>query len=229
MSSPGFSDTALPPSRFRSAWRASAPMRWAVAVGALSGVISAGVGARVVMRIIALANPDNDGVFTDAEATVGEITFDGTVGLLFLGTVAGIMGGAVYLGLRRWLPVPAAWKGLTWGIVSLLTVGQLLFDTHNADFQIFKPVVMVIALFSVLVLLNGLLVGALVGRFHPEPGYRPSLRVSRAVAPVIAVVCVLGIVAYADTIPQMIDDEGTCLSAVGGGNGCAVRASEVAP
>ena len=95
------------------------------------------------MRIIALANPDSDGVLTDAEATVGDITFDGTVGLLFLGTVAGIMGGAVYLGLRRWLPVPAAWKGLTYGIVSLLTVGHLLFDTHNADFQIFEPVLFI--------------------------------------------------------------------------------------
>src|SRR3989304_3655839 len=134
MSSPDSPDTALSPSRPGSIWRTSGPMRWAVAAGALAGVISAGVGARVVMRIIALANPDSDGVFTDAEATVGDITFDGTVGLLFLGTGAGIMGGAAYLGLRRWLPVPAAWKGLTYGVVSLLPVGQLLFDTHNADF-----------------------------------------------------------------------------------------------
>src|SRR3990172_3266019 len=100
MSSTDFPDTALPPSRFRSAWRASGPMRWAVALGALSGVISAGLGARVVMRIIALANPARDGVFTDAEATVGDITFDGTMNLLLLGTIAGIMGGAAYLGLR---------------------------------------------------------------------------------------------------------------------------------
>lgn len=229
MISPDFPDTALPPSRFRSVWQASGPMRWAVAEGALAGVISAGVGARVVMRIIALANPDRDGVLTDAEATVGDITFGGTVNLLLLGTIAGVMGGAVYLGLRRWLPVPAAWKGLTYGIVSLLTVGQLLFDTHNADFQIFEPVVMVIALFSGLFLLNGVIVGALLDRFHREPTYRTSLRVSRAVTGVIAVVCVLGIVAYVSATVQMIDDEGSCLSAVGGGNGCAVRTTDVAP
>jgi len=204
-------------------------MRWAVALGALSGVISAGVGARLVMRIIALANPDRDGVFTDAEATVGDVTFGGTMNLLLLGTVAGVMGGAVYLGLRRWLPVPATWKGLAYGIFSLLTVGQLLFDTHNADFQIFEPVVMVIALFSVLFLLNGLILGALVGRFHPEPEYRPSLRVSRAVTGVIVAVCLLGIVAHAITTVQMINDEGSCVSAVGGGGGCAVPASDVAP
>jgi hypothetical protein len=198
-------------------------------MGALSGAISAGAGSRIVMRIIALANPDSDGAFTDAEATVGEITFDGTVNLLMLGTIAGVMGGVAYLGARRWLPVPAAWKGLTYGVVSLLTVGQLLFDTHNADFQIFEPVVMVIALFSVLFLVNGLIVGALVDRFHREPAYRASPRVSRAVTGVLALVCVLGFVAHAITTVQMIDDEGTCISALGGGAGCAVRAGDLAP
>jgi len=202
-------------------------MRWAVAVGALSGAISAGVGARVVMRIIALADPGTDGATTDAEATVGEITFSGTMNLLLLGTIAGVMGGALYLGLRRWLPVPGAWKGLTYGVVSLLTVGQLLFDTNNADFQIFEPVLLVIALFSVLFLLNGLIVGALLDRFRPEPAYPPSLRVPRIVTGVIAVVCVLGLAAHVITTVQMVDDEGTCISALGGGQGCAVSASDI--
>ena len=198
-------------------------------MGALSGAISAGAGSRIVMRIIALANPDSDGAFTDAEATVGEITFGGTVNLLMLGTIAGVMGGVAYLGVRRWLPVPSARKGLTYGVVSLLTVGQLLFDRNNADFQIFEPVLLAIALFSVLFLLNGLLVGVLVDKFRPEPPYRASLRVSRAVTGAIALVCVLGFVAHAITTVQMIDDEGTCISALGGGAGCAVRASDLAP
>ena len=207
----------------RSVWHLSGPMRGAVVAGAIAGVISAGVGARVVMRSIALADPATDGVSTDAEATVGEITVGGTLNLLMLGTIAGIMG------IRRWLPVPAAWKGLTYGFVTLLTVGHLLFDTTNADFQIFEPVLLVIALFAVLFLVNGLIVRALADRFHPEPAYRTSVRVSRAVAGVITVVSLFGIVAYADTIPQMIDDEGTCISAGGAGQGCAVRSSDVQP
>src|ERR1700675_5145711 len=129
-------DTTPPVSRVRSAWGLSAPLRWAVALGALSGAISAGVGSRVVMRIIALTNPGSDGVNTDADATVGQITLGGTMSLLILGKIAGIMGGVVYLGLRRCLPVPAAWKGLAYGVVSLVTVGNLLFETTNADSQI---------------------------------------------------------------------------------------------
>ncbi|MEX0800704.1 MAG: hypothetical protein WD379_05750 [Dehalococcoidia bacterium] len=211
----------------QTAWRLSGPLLRAAAAGALVGAISAGVGARVVMRIIALANPDRDGVTTDAEATAGVITFDGTMNLLLLGVIAGIMGGAVYLGVRRWLPVPAAWKGLTYGIVTLLTVGQLLFDSANADFQIFEPVVMVIALFSVLFLLNGVILGAVLHRFQPEPAYPTSPRVSRTVTGVLVLVCVLGLVAHGFTTVQMIDDEGSCFSALGGGQGCAVRTADV--
>src|SRR5687768_9544666 len=99
-------------SRPRSLWRATLPMRWAVGLGALSGLVAAGVGSRLVMRLIALADPATAGTFTDAKATVGDFTLGGTVGLLALGTIAGIMAGPLYLGLRRWLPVPPAWKGI---------------------------------------------------------------------------------------------------------------------
>lgn len=229
MTSPDIPDTVPEVSLSRLIRRAAAPLGWAVTAGAIAGVVSAGVGARVVMRIIALANPDRDGVSTDAEATVGQITLDGTIFLLLLGTIAGIMGGVVYLGLRRWLPVPASWKGLAYGAVTLVTVGNLLLDTNNPDFQIFEPVVMVIALFSLLFLLNGLMVGALLQRFHREPTYQTSLRVSRSVTGLISVVCLLGMVGLVAGTVQMINDEGTCFSAAGGGNGCAVRTEDLAP
>ncbi len=60
------------------------------------------------MRIIALADPSTDGLVTDADATVGDITFGGTINLLLLGTIAGVMGGVVYLGIRQFLSKPAA-------------------------------------------------------------------------------------------------------------------------
>jgi hypothetical protein len=181
------------------------------------------------MRIIALVDPDSDGATTDAEATVGDITLSGTVNLLLLGTIAGVMGGLVYLGIRRWLPVAAPWRGLTYGVVTLLTVGQLLFDQNNADFQIFEPVALVIALFAVLFLVNGLIVVPLIDRFDAEPPYPASLRVSRAVTGLLVVVCLLGVGAHVATTVQMIEDEGSCLSALGGGAGCAVQASGPAP
>jgi len=194
-----------------------------VLAGGLVGVVSAGVGSRVVMRIIALVDSGSDGTFTDAEATVGEFTAGGTFSLLFLGTVAGVLGGLLYLGLRRWLWVPRVWRGPVYGLVTLLTVGNLLFDTNNADFQIFEPVLLVIALFSVLFFVNGLLLAPLADRIHPEPSYASSARVPKAAAGLIVIVCLLGLAGLADSTRNMIDDSGTCLAAAGGGNGCAVR------
>jgi len=206
----------------RFLWRTSAPVRGAVLAGALAGVISAGVGSRVVMRIIALVDSERDGTFTDAEATVGEFTVGGTFSLLFLGTVAGVLGGLLYLGLRRWLGVPPVWRGPVYGLITLLTIGNLLFDANNPDFQIFEPVLLVIALFSLLFFVNGLLLAPLIDRIHPERSYPSSTRVTKVAAGLIAVVCVVGLAGLVDTTRTMIEDSGTCLAAVGGGNGCAV-------
>ncbi len=206
-------------------WPKTLPLRWAVGLGALSGLVAAGVGSRVVMKLIALADPSTDGTFTDAEATVGEFTVAGTLSLLVLGTIAGVMGGLVYLGVRRWLPVPRAWKGVAFGVLTLVTVGNVLIDAGNVDFQIFEPVLLVVALFSALFFANGLLLAGLMARFHPEPDYAGRPTLSRAAATVILIVCVAGSIVFVGGLIGMIEDEGTCLRAAGQGNGCLVPAA----
>lgn len=221
--------TAQKRSLMQALVRGTAPVRGAVVAGALAGFVSAGIGSRVVMRIIAVLNEDRDGVMTDASATVGDISSGGTISLLFLGTVAGVIGGLLYLGLRRWLWVPQAWRGLTFGLVTLVTVGQPVFDPANVDFQIFEPVLVVIALFAVLFLLNGLMLAPLADRIHPEPVYKSSARVPRAATGVIALVSILGLILAVGTVQTMVDDAGTCYAAAGGGEGCAAFTADVAP
>lgn len=202
--------------------RATGPLRGAVVAGAIAGFISAGVGSRVVMRIIALMNDDRTGAKTDASAIVGDISFGGTMSLLVLGTIAGVLGGLLYLGLRRWLWVPAGWRGVAFGVVTLMTVGVPLFDTANVDFQIFEPVLAVIGMFAALFLLNGVLLAPLLERIHPQPPYSDGVVAPRAAAGIILVVTLLGAAVMAGTVASMIEDEGTCYTAVGGGEGCAV-------
>lgn len=174
------------------------------------------------MRIIALLNEDRYGALTNANATVGEISLNGTLGLLALGSIAGVLGGLLYLVLRRWLLVPRAWRGVAFGALTLLTVGQPLFDPHNVDFQIFEPILVVIGLFAGLFFINGLILARLLDRIHREPVYSPGTRVPRVVVAAIGLVAALGLLVMAGTVQTMIDDEGTCYAAVGGGEGCAV-------
>src|SRR5437867_3703881 len=97
--------------------------------------------------------------------------------------------------VELWNPVTAAallCRRLAFGVVSLVTVGNLLIEDGNVDFQIFEPVLMVVALFGALFLVNGLILAPLLDRVHKEPAYPASLRVSRGVAGVMGVVCILG-------------------------------------
>ncbi len=210
-------------------WRASAPIRGAVFAGALAGLISAGIGSRVVMRIIALLNPDRVGVMTDSIGTVGVISLGGTMSLLILGTLAGVLGGLMYLGLRRWLWVPPMWRGLAFAGVTLLTIGQILFDPANVDFQIFEPVLLIVALFAALFVLNGFVVSLAADRIHPEPAYAAHRWIPKAAGGFIALVCCVSLIGLAGTFRTMVAQSGTCYSARGGGNGCAVFTRDVAP
>jgi hypothetical protein len=176
------------------------------------------------MRLIAIIDPSTDGAFTDAEATVGEFTFEGTMQLVVLGAILGAVSGLVYLGLRRWLPVPRRWRGAAYGALTLVTVGQPVFDPANVDFQIFEPVIIVVALFAALFVINGVLVAKLLDGWHPEPDYPRSHRVPQVTAVGVGIVFVLGAALFTGGTIGMIEDEGTCLRAVGGGNGCAIPA-----
>ena len=197
-------------------------------MGALAGFISAGVGSRLVMKITALIDESTRGVNTDATATVGDFTVGGTIELLVLGTFLGIVGGLVYLGVRRWLPGPPAWHGLAFGFLTLFTLGNAVLDPNNVDFQIFEPILLILALFAALFLANGLIVARLADRLHPEPAYASS-RASRPVAGLLVVIGALGLVLMSVGIIDIVDKEGSCLSAAGEGNGCAVAAKSAAP
>ncbi|MEX2225921.1 MAG: hypothetical protein WEB52_05660 [Dehalococcoidia bacterium] len=118
--------------------------------------------------------------------------------------------------------MPPPWRGLAFGAVTLVTVGQPLFDQANVDFQIFEPLIVVIALFAALFLINGAILAPLADRIHPEPPYAASTRVPRVAAGIIVVVSLLGLLLMIGTIQTMVDDAGTCSAARGGGNGCAV-------
>ena len=206
--------------------RMSGALAAAILAGAVAGAIVGGIGSRLVMRILALTNDDRVGVLTDSSATVGEISLSGTVQLLALGTIIGILGGLLYLGLRRWLFVPTAFRGLAFGALTLSTFGNIVLDPANVDFQIFEPVLLVVGLFAALFVLNGVIVSRLADRMHPEPAYAPGVRAPAIAGAVLGLLGVLGLFILAGTVVTMIDDAGTCEAAVGGGAGCAAFATD---
>jgi hypothetical protein len=144
---------------------------WYLAVallsGAAAGILAAGAGGRLVMRLLAVtAGADAQGRITEAQEIVGRITVDGTLGfVVFTGLFFGPVSGAAYLLLRRWLPAGRA-GGLAFGALLLVVAGTRLepLRRSNPDFDLVGPGWVSVAAFTVLVVFHGALVAALAGR-----------------------------------------------------------------
>jgi hypothetical protein len=73
-----------------------------VIAGFVSGLIVGGAGSRLAMRILALTSAEFvRGAGTEAGATIGEITLEGTLFLVVAGSILGILGGS---SSRRFAP-----------------------------------------------------------------------------------------------------------------------------
>jgi hypothetical protein len=127
-----------------------------VAAGTLSGIavgiVVGGLGARLVMRLAAIAaGGAAQGVTTANGNRVGEITFGGTIFLvLFGGVFAGLFGGLLYASLRPWLAPFGRWRGLIFGLGVLGVAGSLILDAANSDFIILRPPLLNVAMFAAL-------------------------------------------------------------------------------
>jgi hypothetical protein len=144
---------------------------WYLALAILSGIgaglLAAGPGGRLVMRLLALtAGADAQGRLTEADQIVGRITADGTLGfVVFTALFSGPILGAAYLLLRRWLPAGRA-GGLAYGAVLLVTAATRVEPLRrgNPDFDLVGPGWVSVAAFAALALFHGMLVAALAGR-----------------------------------------------------------------
>jgi hypothetical protein len=139
----------------------------AMASGATAGILAAGAGGRLVMRLLAVtAGADAQGRITEAEEIVGRITVDGTIGfVVFTGLFLGLPSAAGYLLVRRWLPAGRA-AGLPFGILLLVVAGTRLEPLRrgNPDFNLVGPGWVAVLAFTALVVFHGALVAALAGR-----------------------------------------------------------------
>ena len=140
--------------------RAAAPsaLRGFAAVfvaGGIAGVVVGGLGSRMAMRIAAVTARDvAEGLTTEAGATIGRITFEGTAFLVVaVGVGVALIGTAFYLATLPWLPRRRTLRALAFGGLELVVFGTVLLDPGNPDFTILgRPLLNVLVLGSLFVL-----------------------------------------------------------------------------
>ena len=150
-----------------------------VLAGFLAGMLTGGLGSRVVMRISGMAAGSGmQGVLTEQEAVVGEITGGGTFFLIFFGGFLGVIGGLTYAGIRPWVAGAGKWRGVFFGVFLLATLGWVIIEGDNQDFHLFGPPLLNIALFASLFILFGVAVSPL---FDWIAGWLPPLSFRRRI------------------------------------------------
>lgn len=180
----------------------------AVVSGIGSGLLIAGAGGRLAMRLLAAtAGGAAQGRETEAKEIVGRITTGGSIGfIVFTGLFFGLTTGALYLVIRRWLPAGRL-GGLAFGILLLIIAAPRIdpLRADNPDFDLVGPGWLALLVFTALVVVHGMLVAALAGRYSrtlPPPSlkrrtliaYAPLLLLIPAV-PVAVILAVVGLLA----------------------------------
>ena len=176
--------------------------------GVAAGLVG-GIGGRLIMRLLAAVNEDKSGIITGNGNIAGEFTAGGTFGfIIFAGLFSGVIGGFVYVLIRRWLPGGKLMKGVTFGLVLLCFSGidpeplaVPLFDPDNVDFALFGPRQLAVGLFLLLFPLYGLVVSIIVERYDryvPPLFTRSSITVLGCL--LIAGVCAFGL---SQTVPAI--------------------------
>lgn len=164
----------------------------ALTAGVTAGILAAGAGGRLVMRLLAVTAGSNaQGQITEANEIVGRISVGGTIGFfLFIGVPFGLAAAAAYLLLRRWLPTGRV-GGLTLGALLLIVVGTRIdpLRANNPDFSLVGPAWVAVVAFLALGLFQGMVVVALAGRYSqalPLVASRP--RAIAAYAPLLLLI-----------------------------------------
>jgi len=131
--------------------------------GAIAGALAGGVGGRIAMRITAIMATDAEqGALTDAGERVGDITFEGTLALIFFGGIfSGVLGGFVFAATSRWFRDAGRATGVLFGVFLLATLGWGVIEGDNFDFATFGAVTANLAMFAAIFLLFGVLVAPL--------------------------------------------------------------------
>lgn len=123
------------------------------------------------MRASSLLSPEvsGTGIRSEQGFRVGEVTMEGSIGLLvFLGIFVGLFGAVYYAIARPWLMWAGKWHGVAFGVL-LFAIGSAtsdVFNPDNRDFVILDNIPLIVLLFFSLFVLFGMVIAALYDRLN---------------------------------------------------------------
>lgn len=123
--------------------------------GAIVGIVVAGLGGRLAMRLATLLQPEAIGAVTENGNRIGAITLSGSLGLILNGLVFGLIAGTVWVVLSPWTPGVGLRRAILAMPIAVALGTSFLIEGDNRDFRILQHDPVVVASLIVLVALVG--------------------------------------------------------------------------
>jgi len=173
-----------------------------------AGLLAGGIGSRIAMSMVAIADPSVTGLLTANDNRVGEMSVDGSLFLALTATlVSAFHGGVLYIASGHLLPGSTVVRGLLLGAALLCVFGTEIIDPTNRDFVRFASPAWDIGLFAGLFLVFGLVasgVGAAMERRLPSADEEMGLPFALAGVGLIALWVVIALLVAADGDPYLM-------------------------
>jgi hypothetical protein len=135
--------------------------------GALIGVLIGGIGARLAMRVVALITTG-----------LGSFSAEGTLMILILFGLVGVVFALIFEALRGWLPGNRWWQGGSYGAIWALLFASFFFLSRDGEFGLLPPWLGAL-IFAPIPLLQGLALPPLLDWLTARWSSRASRLVSR--------------------------------------------------
>ncbi len=151
--------------------------------GIIVGLLVAGLGGRLIMRLATILHEDTVGLRTENGEVIGNITLNGTLALMTFGGLGmGLMAGTIWVIVGPWIPGRGLARALATAIVAIALGTPSLVQRTNPDFFLLGHDRLVVAMLIGLVGLVGFSIAlvddALDARLpHPISGIRISTTV----------------------------------------------------
>jgi hypothetical protein len=134
-----------------------------IAIGGLAGVIAgvlvAGVGGRLFMRVAAAIDPSAIGEVTSNGNSIGVITLAGTVGFaLFFGLLVGASVGVHWVVVGPWIPWTGAGRALATGVIAAAIGSMFVVRSNERDFRLLEPEAAILTMLIGLIAILGVAV-----------------------------------------------------------------------
>jgi hypothetical protein len=157
-----------------------------ITVGLGLGFLVGGIGGRVAMRLLFLtSDPSVRGMISDDGFPIGRFDLEATLNLLVVGTVLGVIGAFVYLGVRPFLMGPRWLQRAGCAIGGGAVVGSMLVHVEGVDFTRLGPRWFAIALFVALPAIFGYLAAVAVEWASRPDGWFMTAPRGRALTPLV--------------------------------------------